>query len=429
MGDRDHPRPDQKDAARLSLNERGAAPILPEPGAPAYAHQMDFRRIDNLPPYVFAEVTRKALEARRAGVDIIDLGFGNPDIPSPPDVVEKLVEAARSPKNHRYSASRGIPNLRKAVADRYSRRYDVDLDPETEVISTIGAKEGLSHLMWALVQPGDVALVPEPSYPIHIYAAVLSGAEVQRVHLSTGIDFFERLTEAYHNSWPRPRVIVTSFPHNPTTATVDLSFFERLVEFARNNDTMLVHDFAYADITYDGYEPPSLLQVPGAKDVGVELYTLSKSHSMAGWRVGFVVGNSEMVGALAKLKSYLDYGTFQPIQIASIIALNECDDYVPEVVDIYQRRRDVLVDGLQRIGWHVEKPRSTMFVWAPIPERYRHMDSLTFALYLLDEGQVAVSPGIGFGPSGDGHVRCALVENDQRTAQAVRGIRKALDLS
>ena len=429
MGDRDHPRPDQKDAARLSLNERGAAPILPEPGAPAYAHQMDFRRIDNLPPYVFAEVTRKALEARRAGVDIIDLGFGNPDIPSPPDVVEKLVEAARSPKNHRYSASRGIPNLRKAVADRYSRRYNVDLDPETEVISTIGAKEGLSHLMWALVQPGDVALVPEPSYPIHIYAAVLSGAEVQRVHLSTGIDFFERLTEAYHNSWPRPRVIVTSFPHNPTTATVDLSFFERLVEFARNNDTMLVHDFAYADITYDGYEPPSLLQVPGAKDVGVELYTLSKSHSMAGWRVGFVVGNSEMVGALAKLKSYLDYGTFQPIQIASIIALNECDDYVPEVVDIYQRRRDVLVDGLQRIGWHVEKPRSTMFVWAPIPERYRHMDSLAFALYLLDEGQVAVSPGIGFGPSGDGHVRFALVENDQRTAQAVRGIRKALDLS
>ena len=429
MGDRDHPRPDQKDAARLSLNERGAAPILPEPGAPAYAHQMDFRRIDNLPPYVFAEVTRKALEARRAGVDIIDLGFGNPDIPSPPDVVEKLVEAARSPKNHRYSASRGIPNLRKAVADRYSRRYNVDLDPETEVISTIGAKEGLSHLMWALVQPGDVALVPEPSYPIHIYAAVLSGAEVQRVHLSTGIDFFERLTEAYHNSWPRPRVIVTSFPHNPTTATVDLSFFERLVEFARNNDTMLVHEIAYSDITYDGYEPPSLHQVPGAKDVGVDLYTLSKSHSMDGWRVGYVVGNSEMVGALAKLKSYLDYGTFQPIQIASIIALNECDDYVPEVVDIYQRRRDVLVDGLQRIGWHVEKPRSTMFVWAPIPERYRHMDSLAFALYLLDEGQVAVSPGIGFGPSGDGHVRFALVENDQRTAQAVRGIRKALDLS
>ena len=295
------------------------------------------------------------------------------------------------------------------------------------MINTIGAKEGLSHLMWALVQPGDVALVPEPSYPIHIYAAVLSGAEVQRVQLSTGIDFFERLTEAYHNSWPRPRVIVTSFPHNPTTATVDIGFFERLVAFAKENDIMLVHDFAYADIAYDGYVPPSLLQVPGAKDVGVELYTLSKSHSMAGWRVGFVVGNPDMVAALGKLKSYLDYGTFQPIQIASIIALNECDDYVDEVLDVYKRRRDILVDGLHRIGWNVEKPKGTMFVWAEIPESYRHMGSLDFALHLLDQGQVAVSPGIGFGPSGDRHVRFALVENDQRTAQAVRGIRKALD--
>ncbi|MEA3509882.1 MAG: aminotransferase class I/II-fold pyridoxal phosphate-dependent enzyme [Actinomycetota bacterium] len=389
---------------------------------------MDFRRIDSLPPYVFAKVTKKVLEARRSGVDIIDLGFGNPDIPSPPLVVDKLVEAARSGKNHRYSASRGIPNLRKAVADRYLRRHGVSLDPETEVINTIGAKEGLSHLMWALVQPGDVALVPEPSYPIHIYAAVLSGAEVQRVHLSTGSEFFERLTEAYHNSWPRPRVIVTSFPHNPTTETVDMNFFERLVAFAKENDTMLVHDFAYADIVYDGYEPPSMLQVPGAKDVGVELYTLSKSHSMAGWRVGFVVGNPEMIAALGQLKSYLDYGTFQPIQIASIIALNECDDYVPEVVDIYKRRRDILVDGLNRLGWEIEKPKSTMFIWARIPEPYRHMDSLSFALYLLDEAKVAVSPGIGFGPSGDGHVRFALVENDQRTAQAVRGIRNALDL-
>ena len=389
---------------------------------------MDFRRIDNLPPYVFAKVTKKVLEARRSGIDIIDLGFGNPDIPSPPIVVDKLVEAAQSEKNHRYSASRGIPNLRKAVADRYLRRHGVELDPETEVINTIGAKEGLSHLMWALVQPGDVALVPEPSYPIHIYAAVLSGAEVQRVHLSTGADFFERLTEAYHNSWPRPRVIVTSFPHNPTTATVDIDFFERLVAFAKENDTMLVHDFAYADIAYDGYEPPSMLQVPGAKDVGVELYTLSKSHSMAGWRVGFVVGNPEMIAALGQLKSYLDYGTFQPIQIASIIALNECDDYVSEVVDIYKRRRDILVDGLNRLGWEIEKPKSTMFIWARIPEPYRHMDSLSFALYLLDEAKVAVSPGIGFGPSGDGHVRFALVENDQRTAQAVRGIRNALNL-
>ena len=388
---------------------------------------MEYRRIDNLPPYVFAEVNRRALEARRAGVDVIDLGFGNPDIASPPAVVEKLVEAARNPKNHAYSASRGIPNLRKAVADRYQRAYGVELDPETEVLNTIGAKEGLSHLMWTLVQPGDLALVPEPSYPIHIYAAVLAGAEVRRVHLSIDADFFERLTEAFAQSWPRPRVIVTSFPHNPTTACVELDFFERLVAFARENEVMLVNDFAYADISFDGYRPPSLLEVPGAKDVGVELYTLSKSHSMAGWRVGFVVGNGQIVAALAQLKSYLDYGTFQPIQIASIIALNECDDYVPEVNEVYRKRRDVLVDGLNRAGWKVDKPRGTMFVWAEIPGPYDEMDSLSFALYLLEEAKVAVSPGIGFGPSGDRHVRFALVENEQRIGQAVRGIRKALD--
>jgi len=388
---------------------------------------MKFRRIDELPPYVLAEVNRRSHEVRRTGVDVIDLGFGNPDIPSPPVVVDKLVEAARNPKNHAYSASKGLPNLRKAVADRYLRRHGVELDPETEVINTIGAKEGLSHLMWALVQPGDVALVPEPSYPIHIYAAVLAGAEVRRVHLSTGADFIERLTETFHNSCPKPRVIVTSFPHNPTTATVDLDFFERLVAFAHEHETMLVHDFAYADISYAGYEPPSLLQVPGAKEVGVELYTLSKSHSMAGWRVGFVVGNHEMIAALAQLKSYLDYGTFQPIQIASIIALNECDDYVPHVVSTYERRRDILVDGLARFGWEIGKPKATMFVWAPIPEPYRDMGSLEFALHLLDHGRVTVSPGVGFGPSGDGHVRFALVENDQRIAQAVRGIRNALD--
>ena len=386
-----------------------------------------FRRIDTLPPYVFAAVNRRSLEARRAGVDVIDLGFGNPDIASPPAVVDKLVEAAQNPKNHAYSASRGLPNLRKAVADRYLRRHNVAIDPETEVINTIGAKEGLSHLMWALVQPGDVALVPEPSYPIHIYAAVLAGADVRRVHLSTGSEFFDRMTKAFHDSRPKPRVIVTSFPHNPTTQTVDLEFFERLVEFAHEHGTMLVHDFAYADISYDGYEPPSLLQVPGAKEVGVELYTLSKSHSMAGWRVGFVVGNAEMVNALAQIKSYLDYGTFQPIQIASIIALEEGDDYVSEVVATYQRRRDILVDGLNRMGWEIETPDATMFVWAPIPPEYGEMDSMTFALHLLDQGQVTVSPGLGFGPSGDGHVRFALVENDQRTAQAVRGVRKALD--
>jgi len=385
-----------------------------------------FRRIENLPPYVFAEVNHRKLEARRDGVDVIDLGFGNPDIASPPEVVHKLVEAAQNPRNHRYSASRGIPNLRRAVADRYGRQYGVEIDPETEVINTIGAKEGLSHLMWVLVQPGDVALVPEPSYPIHIYAAVMAGAEVRRVHLSTDADFFERLTEEFRTTWPRPRVILTSFPHNPTTATVDLDFFERLVRFAKANDVMLVHDFAYADIAYEGYRPPSLLQVPGAKDVGVELYTLSKSHSMAGWRVGFVVGNAEMVAALGQLKSYLDYGTFQPIQIASIIALNECDHYPAIVGDIYKRRRDALVDGLNRAGWKVEKPRGTMFVWAEIPGPYEGVRSLDFALHLLDEAKVAVSPGIGFGPSGDGHVRFALVENEQRILQAVRGIRKAL---
>lgn len=388
---------------------------------------MQFRRIDDLPPYVFGEINQRRTEARRAGIDVIDLGFGNPDIPSPPGVVDKLVEAARQGKNHRYSASRGIPNLRKAVADRYQRAYGVSLDPETEVINTIGAKEGLSHLMWALVEPGDVALVPEPSYPIHIYAPVLAGAEVRRVHLSTDADFFERLTAAFRTSWPKPRVIVTSFPHNPTTATVDIGFFKRLVEFAHRNDVMLVNDFAYADISFDGYKPPSLLQVDGAKEVSVELYTLSKSHSMAGWRVGFVVGNAQMVSALQQLKSYLDYGTFQPIQIASIIALNEHDFYIEEVVDEYKARRDTLVDGLNRAGWRMDAPLATMFVWAKIPERFLHMGSLEFALDLLDKAAVAVSPGIGFGPSGDEHVRFALVENQHRITQAVRNIRKYLN--
>jgi alanine-synthesizing transaminase len=387
---------------------------------------MDFRRIDNLPPYVFSEVNQRKLERRRAGVDVIDLGFGNPDIPSPPGVVDKLVEAAFQGKNHRYSASRGIPNLRKAVADRYERAFGVTLDPNTEVINTIGAKEGLSHLMWVLVQPGDVALVPEPSYPIHIYAPVLAGAEVRRVHLSTDADFFERLTAAFRTSWPKPRVIVTSFPHNPTTVSVDLDFFKKLVDFAHRNDVSLVHDFAYADIAFDGYRPPSLLQVDGAKDVSVELYTLSKSHSMAGWRVGFVVGNAEIVGALQQLKSYLDYGTFQPIQIASIIALNEHDAYIGEVVDEYRIRRDTLIDGLAAAGWQVPAPEATMFVWAKIPESHAHMGSLEFALDLLDRAAVAVSPGIGFGPSGDGHVRFALVENQQRIAQAMRNIKRYL---
>lgn len=388
---------------------------------------MDFRRINNLPPYVFARVNALKLEARRAGEDIVDLGFGNPDIPTPDFVVDKLAEAAHQGKNHRYSASRGIPNLRKAISDRYARRFGVEIDPETEAITTIGAKEGLAHLMWALVQPGDVALVPEPSYPIHIYAAALAGAEVRRVPVLHHADYFEHLHKAFHDSWPRPRVIVTSFPHNPTTTTVELEFFERLVRFAHENEVMLVHDFAYADITFDGYTAPSLLEVPGAKEVGVELYTLTKGHSMAGWRVGFVVGNSEMVDALAKLKSYLDYGTFQPIQIASILALNEGDSHVTKVRATYQKRRDILVDGLNRIGWDIEKPRGTMFVWAKIPAEYSGMGSLDFTFHLLKEARVAVSPGMGFGPSGEGYVRFALVENEHRTGQAVRGIRKALD--
>lgn len=388
---------------------------------------MKFRRIENLPPYVFAEVDAQKRAARRAGEDVVDLGFGNPDIPSPPMAVDKLVEAARNPRNHRYSASRGIPNLRKAVADRYRRRFGVEVDPETEVITTIGAKEGLAHLMWALVQPGDVALVPEPSYPIHIYAAVLAGAEVRRVPLGLGEDFFERLLLAFQDSWPKPRVILTSFPHNPTTSCVEIDFFERLVEFAHTHGVMLVHDFAYADIGFDGYRPPSLLEVPGAKEVGVELYTLTKGHSMAGWRVGFAVGNSEMIGALAKLKSYLDYGTFQPIQIAAIIALNEGDDYVAEVRDIYRVRRDTLVEGLARAGWEIPKPRGTMFAWAPLPEPYRSAGSLDFALELLAKANVAVSPGVGFGPHGEGFVRFALVENEHRIRQAVRSIRRFLE--
>ncbi len=388
---------------------------------------MEFRRIGNLPPYVFAQVNQLKLEARRAGHDIVDLGFGNPDIPSPQVAVDKLAEAARNGRNHRYSASRGIPNLRKAVADRYARRFGVTLDPETEVITTIGAKEGLAHLMWVLVQPGDVALVPEPSYPIHIYAPALAGAEIRKVPVGADADYFDHLAEAFRDSWPRPRVILTSFPHNPTTAAVELDFFERLVAFAHEHEVFLVHDFAYADISFDGYSPPSLLQVPGGKEVGVELYTLTKGHSMAGWRVGFVVGNSRMVDALAKMKSYLDYGTFQPIQIASIVALNEGDEYVRQVNGIYQKRRDVLVDGLSRAGWKVDKPKGTMFVWAEIPGPYTEMSSMDFTIHLLQEAKVAVSPGVGFGATGEGHVRFALVENEHRIGQAVRGIRQALD--
>jgi alanine-synthesizing transaminase len=389
---------------------------------------MEFRRIPTLPPYTFAEVDAAKKELRRAGEDVIDLGFGNPDLATPVRVVDKLAEAARNPRNHRYSASKGIPKLRLAVADLYLRQWGVNLDPETEVIMTMGAKEGFSHLMWVLVEPGDSALVPSPSYAIHTFGPIFAGARVTSVPLSTDGDFFERLTESYELTWPRPRVVVVSFPHNPTTVCVEVDFFERLVNFARERDVVIVHDFAYADLGFDGYQPPSLLQVPGAKEVGVEIYTLSKSFSMAGWRVGFVVGNPEVVNALGRLKSYLDYGTFQPIQIASIIAMNECAETPKEVNDIYARRRDALCDGLGRIGWKVAKPRGTMFVWAAIPDTYRHMNSLEFALYCTREAKVSVSPGSGFGQGGEGFVRFALVENEQRIAQACRQLKRGLPL-
>lgn len=389
---------------------------------------MEFRRIDSLPPYVFATIDQLKLEARRRGEDIIDLGFGNPDIASPPRAVEKLRDAALNPRNHRYSSSRGIPNLRKAVADRYARRFGVTLDPATQVITTIGAKEGLAHLIWVLVQPGDVALVPEPSYPIHIFAGSIAGAEINRIPVSgTPNEFFSQLNTTVENTWPVPRVLIVSFPHNPTTTCVDLDFFERLVEYARQKGIFVIHDFAYADISFDGYTPPSILEVPEADEVAVELYTLTKGHSMAGWRVGFVVGNAPAIAALGKLKSYLDYGTFQPIQIASIIALNEGDAYIEEVKATYEDRRNTLVSGLNNIGWEIEAPKGTMFVWAEIPERFREMGSLDFAVHLLEEGKVAVSPGVGFGPTGEGHVRFALVENTHRIRQAVRGIRTMME--
>ncbi|MGC9961170.1 MAG: aminotransferase class I/II-fold pyridoxal phosphate-dependent enzyme [Acidimicrobiales bacterium] len=395
---------------------------------------MELRRVTGLPPYVFAEINELKAAARRAGEDIIDLGFGNPDIPSPEIAVEKLAEAAHNPRNHRYSSSRGIPKLRSAIADLYQRRFGVEIDPESEVVTTIGAKEGLSHLMWVLVGPGDTALVPSPSYPIHIYAPLFAGADIRMVRLEglggdeagAGEGFFANLVEAWESAWPKPRVAILSFPHNPTTACIDLATMARLVDWAREHNVVLVHDFAYSDTAFDGYKPPSILQVPGAKDVAVELYTLTKSFSMAGWRVAFLLGNAELVQALTKLKSYLDYGTFQPIQIAAIVAMNEAPDYPLEVNAIYESRRNALCDGLDRIGWHVERPKGTMFVWAPIPEPYLEMGSLEFSRYLVAEGKVATSPGVGFGVGGDGYVRFALIENEQRIAQGVRSLRKAL---
>jgi alanine-synthesizing transaminase len=387
---------------------------------------MEFRRIERFPPYVFSIVNDLKMHARRAGDDIIDLGMGNPDIPTPEPVVEKLREAVLNARNHRYSASRGIPKLRRAICDLYERAWGVTLDPEREAVVTIGAKEGLSHLAWVLVEPGDSVLVPEPTYPIHTYALILAGANLTSVPLSIGSDFFTDLVRAYERSSPKPRVVLCSFPHNPTTAMVDLNFFEQLVEFARARDVLVIHDLAYADLVFDAERAPSLMQVPGAKDVGIEFFSMSKSYSMPGWRLAFAVGNEQMVGALTKLKSYLDYGVFQPIQIAGIIALNECTEVPKQIRETYRSRRDTLCDGLDRIGWQITRPPATMFAWAKIPEEFKSMRSLEFAKFLLVEGKVAVSPGIGFGPGGDDHVRFALVENEHRIRQAVRGMRRAL---
>ena len=386
----------------------------------------EYYRIKRLPPYVFAIVTDLKVKARARGEDIVDLGMGNPDLPTPPHIVEKMVEATRNPRNHRYSASKGIRRLRVAICGWYGKRFGVDLDPESEAVATIGSKEGLAHLVLALLQPGDAVLVPNPAYPIHAYSVVISDGDLRSVPLVPGEDFFGRLEEAVRLTWPKPKGILINFPHNPTTQVTDRAVFERVVAFAREHQLWVIHDFTYADLAFDGYRPPSFLEVPGAKDVGVEFFSLTKSYNMAGWRLGFACGNPRMINALARLKSYLDYGVFQPIQIAGIVALEGPQDCVAEVVETYRQRRDVLVDGLGRIGWKVEKPRATMFVWAAIPDVFRGMGSLEFAKLLLSEAKVAVSPGIGFGEYGEGFVRFALVENEHRIRQAVRGIKKLL---
>ena len=389
----------------------------------------DFDKLNRLPPYVLSEVIDLMKSARRAGEDIVDLGMGNPDLPTPPLVVDKICEAARDPRNHRYSASRGVPNLRAAITEWYQRRHGVQLDPETEAIAVIGAKEGLSHFVLMTIGPGDVALCPDPAYPIHQYSVIIAGGDLRQVPLTADADFIANLEQEIQRTWPRPKMLILSFPHNPTTAVVDRAFFERIIEFAREHDLMVLHDFAYAEICFDGYEPPSILEVPGAKDVAIEFTSLSKSHSMAGWRVGFACGNREMVHALARIKSYLDYGMPQAIQIGAIVALRGPQDIVEHNCEEYRLRRDALIEALAQPGegaWKIEKPLGTMFVWAQIPEALRSMGSLEFSKRLLQEAKVAVSPGVGFGPYGEGYVRFALVENRHRIRQAARGIRRFL---
>jgi len=388
----------------------------------------EFNRIQRLPPYIFSIVNALKIEARRQGHDIIDLGMGNPDGAPSKHIVDKLVEAARNPKNHRYSASKGITQLRNAICEWYLRRYDVILDSELEAVVTIGSKEGLSHLVLAVIGPGDVVMTPTPAYPIHPYGVIIAGGEVRNIPIGPGIDFFKGMENAYKSSWPRPKMLIINFPHNPTTMIVEgLDFFRRVVDFAKENNLIVVHDLAYADLCFDGYKAPSFLQIPGAKDVGVEFFSMTKSYSMAGWRVGFCVGNQEIVGALTKIKSYLDYGMFQPIQIASIVALRGSQDCVEEIRKTYESRRNALIKGLRLAGWNVEPPKATMFVWAEIPEPFRKMGSLEFCKLLITEGGVAVSPGIGFGEGGDNYVRFALVENEHRIRQATRGIKKVLN--
>ena len=382
----------------------------------------EFYRIQKLPPYVFAVINEMKAKARAAKMDVVDLGMGNPDGETPKIVVDKLIEAARNPRNHRYSLSRGIPHLREEIARHYKRRYDVDLDSEKEAIVTMGAKDALAHLMFATIGPGDIVVSPNPAYPIHQYGVIMSEGHAHMLPMPNAETFLGRLEELYRESPKPPKMLLISFPHNPTTTCVDLAFMTRVVELARQHGTLIVHDFAYADLGFDGYVPPSILQVPGAKEVAVEIFSMSKSYNMAGWRVGYCLGNARMIGALARIKSYLDYGMFQPIQIAAIIALRECDEETKKIRETYQHRVNVLVDGLNRAGWPVEKPKGSMFVWAPIPERFRSMGSLDFAKLMMDKALVAVSPGIGFGPMGEGFVRFGLVENEHRIRQATRSI-------
>jgi alanine-synthesizing transaminase len=385
-----------------------------------------FYRIQKLPPYVFAIVNERKAELRARQLDVIDLGMGNPDGATPEVVINKLVEGARNPRNHRYSVSRGIPRLRDEIVRRYQANYNVRLDPDKEAIVTMGAKDALAHLLFAVIGPGDTVVSPNPCYPIHQYGVIMAEGHACIVPMPTPAEFLSHLHDLYRTSGPKPKLILISFPHNPTTHCVDLDFFRDIVALAREHGTMIVHDFAYADLGFDGYTPPSILQVEGASEVAVEIFSMSKSFNMAGWRVGYCVGNAKMIAALARIKSYLDYGVFQPIQIASILALRECEQDTLKIRATYQKRRDVLVEGLNRAGWPVESPRGTMFLWAEVPERYRSLGSLEFSKLLLDKALVAVSPGAGFGPLGEGHVRFALVENEQRIRQATRNIKRWL---